>query len=215
MSKEFKENGFVVVRNFFSKELINIATEYFKLNYQVSKFKKETKSSLEWDTGSSYIYYGDVLCESILLSHGQKISNFLGFNLSPTYAFARIYEKGDVLIPHVDRKSCEISVTCPIFISDDKPSEIYISNYTTKSYPGRVRLTYDEVRNNKFTKVELYPGDVLFYKGCEHYHWRDPLNSPYLIQFFMHAVQTDGEYKECIYDTRPIMGLSTGYYLNK
>ena len=44
MSKEFKENGFVVVKNFFSKELINIATEYFKLKYQVSKFKKEYKS---------------------------------------------------------------------------------------------------------------------------------------------------------------------------
>jgi len=213
MSKEFKENGFVVVKNFFSKELINIATEYFKLKYQVSKFKKEYKSSIDYDVSSSYVYYGDALCESILLSYGKKISTFLGLTLSPTYAFARIYEKGDLLIPHVDRKSCEISVTCPIFISDDKPSVINVSNYTNKFYPGEDQLTYDKAKNNQFTKIELYPGDVLFYKGCEHYHWRDPLSSPFLFQFFMHAVQTDGKYAEYVYDTRPIMGLPTSYRL--
>ena len=61
----------------------------------------------------------------------------------------------------------------------------------------------------------MYPGDILFYKGCERYHWRDPLESPLLFQFFMHFVQSDGKYKDLVFDTRPLMGLPVTYKTRK
>lgn len=102
MNKEFEENGFIIVRNFFTNELIKTLTDYLSLKYQVSKYIDHKKNSLNNDIGESYTYYGDVLCESILLSHGQKICNLLKLDLSPTYSYARVYERGDRL---VDRKS--------------------------------------------------------------------------------------------------------------
>ena len=34
-----------------------------------------------------------------------------GLQLIPTYSYARIYKKGDILKRHKDRPSCEISTT--------------------------------------------------------------------------------------------------------
>jgi len=209
MNNEFETNGYCVVRNFFSKDFINTVANYYKLKYQVTKYLGEKKVVLGVNSEfvSGYRYYADTLCESILLSHGQKISEILGLNISPTYTLARIYEEGDKLLPHIDRDACEISATCPVYIADDRPSIIYISEYTASKFNYNGILTYENARSGKFNKVELYPGDVVFYKGCERYHWRDPLESPLLIHFFMHMVQTDGMYKDLVYDDRPIMGV--------
>jgi len=212
MNYEFEKNGYYVSRNFFSKELINIAKEYFELKYRVAKFYKEKKVlTTEGDVADSYCFYGDTLCESILLASGQKISNLLKLNIAPTYTYARIYEEGDVLVPHRDRPSCEISATCPIFDSDGNTSIIYISKYTHCKFNGVTRITTEEAFKNDYFKAELNPGDVLFYKGCEHYHWRKPLKSSYLFQFFMHSVQTNGSNKDWVYDKRPLMGVGSEY----
>ena len=215
MNQEFEKNGFIVVRNFFSSETIQITKQYMDIRYNVAKFTNQDKSVVTSDVAESYAFYGDTLCESILLNHGQKISNLLGLNLSPTYAFARAYEKGDTLIPHKDRGACEISATCPVYISDGKPSVLYISKFTTDRFDEEPRPSLDKFVSGDYYKAELYPGDVLFYKGCKHYHWRDALESPLLFQFFMHFVQTEGKYKELVFDTRPLMGLPASYKTKK
>jgi len=210
MNKEFEENGYFVVKDFFDKTTINLLSTYFDIKYKIIKYENNRSnfSTIEGgDFANSYIFYADHLTESVLLKNGQKISNLLGKNLIPTYTFARIYETGQPLLPHTDRPSCEISATCPIFLSDNKPSIIYISNFTRSS--EKKNYTIDEIMaTNAYTAVELYPGDVMFYKGCERYHWRLPLESDYLIQFFMHAVQIDGIHKDHAFDKRPYLGFN-------
>ena len=135
--------------------------------------------------------------------------------LSPTYTYARIYEKNNPLIPHVDRPSCEVSVTCPISVSDNSPSIIYISNYSIDKKTQPNKLTYKEIEERgDYTEVSLLPGDVLFYRGCERYHWRRPLQCDSLTQFFMHFVETDGIHKEWYFDKRPYSGFPTEYKIN-
>jgi hypothetical protein len=213
MNHEFEKNGYYVARNFFSKELISIAADYFAIKYNVAKFSNDEKSSIvnHSDVADSYTFYNDTLCESILLASGQKISNLLKLNIAPTYTYARIYEEGDVLVPHRDRSACEISATCPIFDSNGKPSTIYISKYTQSRFNGDDKISWNDALNNDYFKAELNPGDVLFYKGCDHYHWREPLKSSYLFQFFMHCVLIDGSNKDWIYDKRPLMGIGSEF----
>ena len=212
MHPDFEKNGFLIARNFFNETTVRLMQSYFNIkltsiNYNEEERSKHGFTTIEdGDVTTSFTYYADHLVESISLNHGQKISTLLGLNLSPTYSFARIYEKGSRLIPHTDRPSCEISVTCPVLTYNNTPSTIFISNVIRKDNEPN-QFSIEEIhKRGGYTQVDLYPGDVLFYKGCERYHWRDKLESDYLIQFFMHFVQSDGLSTEWIYDKRPFVG---------
>ena len=209
MNQEFEHNGYFVVRDFFDNTTVKLMSTYFDIKRRLIEHGDKSIRYSTIDKGdftNSYVLYADHLTESIMFNYGQKVCNQLGLNLSPTYTYARIYETGQSLLPHTDRPSCEVSATCPILLSDDKPSIIYVSKFTIEE-ANRKRFTLEEIMNTgAFTRVELFPGDVLFYKGCERYHWRLPLGSEYLVQFFMHFVQTNGKYAEYALDKRPYLG---------
>lgn len=222
MHPDFEKNGYMVARNFFDDTTIKLASVYFDLKYRLINFSDEEKNKVkrsqitpDGDIASSYSFYSDHLTESIHLNYGQLASSIVHMNLSPTYTYARIYEKNDRLEPHVDRPSCEISATCPIAVADGQPSTIYVSNYKVDRNKMPIRTTLEEVeKKGDYTEVNLYPGDALFYKGCERYHWRKPLEQDYLIQFFMHFVETDGKYSNYYFDGRPYSGFSENYRSN-
>lgn len=230
MHIDFEKNGYFVVREFFDETTVLLMQTYWDLKWQQINFSEETKKEYnhsskkndilnenDSDVGYSYNFYSDGLMEAIELAYGQKACSNLKADLSPTYTFTRIYEKGSPLIPHQDRPSCEVSATCPIFISDDKPSQICISKLKwweiTDQFPPP-KFSIEEIKKKgDYSEIHLYPGDALFYKGCERYHWRDPIESDYMIQFFMHFVQTNGEFKDFVFDKRPFMGFSDKYRL--
>jgi hypothetical protein len=215
MSKEFKEKGYFVARNFIDKDIIDLAANYFHLTYSDMEHKKSKKKthSTDWtnDVAGTVNFVNDKLTGAILLKYGPKISKLLDYNLTATYTYARAYVKGDDLLAHIDRPSCEISATCPVFDSNDSPSVIYISKYKwwDVSNDEHIAFTYDEIKDKgPYERVELYPGDALFYKGCEHFHWREPLKSDLLFQFFMHMVDNDGPHTEWAFDKKSGFAMS-------
>ena len=213
MNIDFENSGYLVVRNFFSEETIDILSTYFDLKYRViqsiDSLRREHSSPSE-DVANGLRFSNDYLTESVLLLYGDKMSKVLELDLIPTYTYARIYEQGNTLRPHSDRPSCEISATCPITISDNRASTIYISNFKfDPSIHTSPNWSISEIKKlGDYTQVDLLPGDALFYKGCERFHWREPLESDYLVQFFMHTVQTNGQFKDFVFDKRPYMGFS-------
>lgn len=220
MHPDFEKNGYMVVRDFFDETTMDILGKYFNMKYKVfledEQTRKNTKISVykkhdkySDDVAESINYFSDMLAETILLRSGEKLCKILDESLSPTYTFTRIYNTGSKLIPHIDRPSCEISITAPIFISDEKPSKIFISNYTWDKISSSPHEKYEieEIeRFGDYTEVNLFPGDILVYDGTNRYHWRRPLESDYLIQFFLHYVRAHGEYKDFIFDKRPFLG---------
>ena len=212
MNTEFENNGYLVYRNFFTEETMLILDTYFDLHYrriQSDAALRERQTARPEDVARGLVLTTDTLTESILLLYGEKMSKVLGLDLLPTYTYTRIYEKGNTLLPHVDRPSCEISATCPITIGDNRASTVYISNYTfDHSIHSPKYQSLEEIKKlGDYTQVDMLPGDVLFYKGCERFHWREPLESNYLIQFFMHTVQKNGRFSEYVFDKRAYMGL--------
>ena len=223
MHPDFKKDGYLVCRNFLDDTTVALMQTYFDFKYRIINFSPENRSNSfksvqanlkepnkPGDVGSSFLFYGDHLTESIHLNYGQLVCDMLRAKLSPTYTYSRIYEKGDSLLAHTDRPSCEISATCPITVSGDGPSTIFISNYTADYNNPRYDVVEIEKRGD-YTEVNLFPGDVLFYKGCERYHWRRPLEEDYLIQFFMHFIETDGVNKDWVFDKRPYSGFPESY----
>jgi len=223
MHPDFEKNGYLVARSFFDDTTIALMQTYFDFKYRIINYSQENRQAAEksamapvdehGDVASSFSFYSDHLVESIQLNYGQKASELARMKLSPSYTYTRIYEKGDWLMPHTDRPSCEISTTCPVLIEGDGPSTIYISNYKINSVKeAGKKYTLDQIEERgDYSEINLYPGDVLFYSGCEHFHWRKPLKDNYLIQFFMHYVETDGKFKDHYFDTRPYSGFPENY----
>jgi hypothetical protein len=118
-----------------------------------------------------------------------------GLKLYPAYTYARIYKKGDELKRHKDRFSCEISTTMNLG-GDDWP--IYLEP------SGEI--------GKKGVKVDLKPGDMLVYSGCELEHWREKFKGKECVQVFLHYNnrKTPGA-KDNMFDKRPHLGLPSWF----
>jgi hypothetical protein len=187
MKNDFEKNGYVVVKNFIPKDLCNFTKAYFRIQQDALNYVIDPQCPL------SKSFYGDPLCETILLTGTKKLSEVTGRNLAPTYSYTRIYAQGDELVIHRDRAECEISATlCLGRPSDQEISPIYFSKNEDGS--GAVEMFLEE-------------GDLCIYKGPELYHWRKPFEQTWYLQTFLHYIDLNGPYRNRIYDGRRSLGI--------
>ena len=63
------------------------------------------------------------------------------------------------------------------------------------------------LKDKKEIEVNLKPGDMLFYYGCELEHWRNKFKGSNCTQVFLHYNRLTKNNKQNIYDGRPMIGL--------
>ena len=115
------KNNYKVIKQAISKELADFVYSYFLTKRQVARvfFDDRYISPFNNDWGvwndpqvpETYSHYSDIAMETLLEKLVEPMSKETGLNLIPTYSYARIYKKGDVLKRHKDRYSCEVSMT--------------------------------------------------------------------------------------------------------
>ena len=180
-----------VARFLFDQKYISPFTEYFGI----------------WNdeqVPNTYSHYSDMVMETLLEEVKPVMEKHTGLKLSPTYSYARIYKKGDVLARHKDRYSCEISTTLnlggdewPIFL-DPSGQDFVIDEYKNIHKPNAP----------KGVRVDLKIGDMLIYSGCELEHWREPFEGKVCSQVFLHYNHANGPYaKTNLFDKRPMLGV--------
>ena len=142
--------------------------------------------------------------ETLLMKVLPVMKEKTGLNLVPTYSYARVYEHGAELKRHKDRPSCEISTTLNL---GGDPWAIYLD-------PTGANNVIDEYKNihkpgaPEGVKIDLNPGDMLIYSGCELEHWRKPFEGKLCGQVFLHYNHADGPFaKSNLYDKRPLLGI--------
>ena len=197
----FKKNKYTIIKNAIKEDLAIFIANYFLLKRQVAKTFFDTgyisPFTNEWGVWSdsqvpnTYSHYSDIAMETLLLLCQPIMEKATGLKLDPNYSYARIYKKGDVLKKHTDRFSCEISTT--MNLGGDK-WPIYLKS------------------NNKKIKVDLNPGDMLVYKGCDLEHWREVFKGKDCVQVFLHYNnrKTPGADKN-IFDRRKHLGLPSWF----
>ena len=202
-----------VIKNALSYELSNFIFNYFLLKRDAVDFMYQ--NNIIYDTGmfgtwtdkqvpNTYSHYADMVMETLLVKMLPVMAKETGLNLIPTYSYARLYKKGDILRRHKDRPSCEISTTLnlggapwPIFI-DGTGSNNVIDEYKNIHKPNAP----------KGTKVLLEVGDMLVYSGCELEHWREPFEGDICGQVFLHYNHVNGPFADKnMFDGRPKLGL--------
>jgi hypothetical protein len=189
----FSENGYEVVRNVVSEDMLCHLKTQFEMMKDIEFFITQRKNKFifgDLQSPNSFSVYSAPFFESLSLQLNDKISEITNFKLYPTYTYARIYYKGAILEPHKDRPSCEYSTTLCIDSTD-------LWNFYIRSRIGEEKL------------IKLNPGDICVYSGCELEHWRKPYEGEMQMQCFLHYVNSEGPYADHIYDKRPMMGIGT------
>ena len=214
----FKKNKYTVIRQAISKDLATFVANYFCMQKQVLDTCRKERYISPYETllghyenendqiPNTYSFYSDIAMETLMLKCQPKMEEVTGLKLYPAYTYARIYKKGDELKRHKDRFSCEISTTMNLG-GDDWP--IYLDPTNTDIPPENE--TY-KVIGNKGIKVDLKPGDMLVYSGCELEHWRNKFKGKECVQVFLHYnnKKTPGS-KKNMFDKRPHLGLPSWF----
>ena len=202
-----------VIKNAISYELANFIYNYFLLKKDAVEFMYKNNINYEspllgtWtdkQVPNTYSHYADMVMETLLMKVLPIMKKETGLELIPTYSYARVYKKGDILRRHKDRPYCEISTTLnlggdpwPIFI-DGTGADNVIDEYKQIHKPNAP----------EGTKVLLEVGDMLVYSGCELEHWREPFEGNICGQVFLHYNHVNGPFAGTyMFDGRPKLGL--------
>ena len=199
------KNNYKVIKQAISKELADFVYSYFLMKRKVarklyddryiSQFNKDFGAWNDTQVPETYSHYSDIVMETLLQNLQLRMEEETELKLIPTYSYARIYKKGDVLERHKDRYSCEISTTMNLG-GDEWP--IYLEPSGEKDKEG--------------IKIVMDPGDMLVYKGCDVEHWREEFIGENCGQVFLHYNDaSDPKAEENKYDRRPFLGLPTWF----
>jgi hypothetical protein len=192
---QFDELGYQIVDSVISKDLCKVLDiEFNMLRDTIFRTNNiplnETGNFVDsLQIKNSFSWYSPFCFESLLLHLQSTVENIVGKKLYPCYSYGRIYYTGASMIPHVDRPSCEYSVTLCIS-NDPEPWDIWFTDFNGDSKP-----------------ISLNAGDMCVYQGTKLKHWRCEYTGKKQIQTFLHFVDADGDYADMKYDKRQFLGM--------
>ena len=160
-----------LIKNFFSKEELNILEKYCYNKLDLNKDYRLDGQSF------SPAWYSDPLMTALLDTKLPLVEKESNLQLFQTYAYWRYYVFGATLKKHTDRPACEISVTACIKKYDNWPIVV------------------------EGTSFELEEGDAVLYAGCDQEHWRPgAYKGEGMAQVFFHYVDKNSPNKHHAYD---------------
>jgi hypothetical protein len=167
-------NNFSVIKSFVSKEkATHLAT---LLSSYVDEIKPPGDELCECPSIYGFVPFVQLLCDK-----NAEVGEALGDPVLPSYCYSRIYGKNSSLRRHIDRPSCEVSLT--VHLDGDEMWPIWLGGGENKKIP-----------------IILEKGDALLYLGNKIEHWRDPYPGHYYSQVFLHYVRTGGEFRKHVFD---------------
>jgi len=192
----FEKNRYLILTDFLDKENCN---ELTKVLQEIT----ETSGKFDSQCPTSKSVRDIPVLDKLLIDLLPHFEIASGKKLLPTYAYARLYKPGETLKIHKDRPACEISATLTLGF-EGNPWPIYFGKPSTEKTENH-KTDHDGniVYIENPTKVEMNIGDVVLYRGCEMYHWREEYSEGnWQAQVFLHYVDANGPNTEWIYDKR-------------
>ena len=169
--KQLKENNYLVIDNFIDPETAEYLANDFKNFYSI---KPEYYIINDQQVNNSISMYNFKDFLELLIEKVPYMSKIAGQLVLPTYSYARMYSKGNVLERHRDRHACEFSVT--LHLKGDKDWPILF-----------------ESPEGKEVSIVLKPGQAIAYLGMVTDHWRNAYEGEEYIQVFLHYVLSQGD----------------------
>jgi hypothetical protein len=191
-ARRFQLEGYLCVERFLAPEVCELASRYARMKQHVEPGHVDAQVPR-----FAYSVYGDTLMESLTETVQPRIEAIIEEPLWPTYTYYRVYETSAVLKPHMDRGSCEVSVSICLgaYYGEAAPEG---TNWPlwVRSFAG-----HDQA-------CRMLPGDLVIYQGCDLLHWREAYQGEWQVQVFLHFVRQKGPFATLAkYDCRPALGM--------
>lgn len=137
-----------------------------------------------------------------------RIAQVAGRELMPSYAYFRIYQKGDICRVHSDREACEHSLSLTVELGDKLPWALSIEKRRLDGPLASVDADFGE---ESFSSLPMSAGDAVMYKGVNHRHGRlEPNPNSWSAHLFLHWVDAAGPYAAHAFDRANIESLRRG-----
>lgn len=175
MNPLLKENNYIPVPGLITRERAeDLAQAFYRL-------EEEGRYTFDGQAPNSPATYNFLPFVRLMVEKVPQVSELCGEPVLPTYAYGRIYKRGEVLKRHRDRDACEISWTLNLAQDADWP--IFIQK------PGGEEVS-----------LILQPGDAIMYLGCDADHWREAFAGGNFVQVFIHYVRANGPRAYAFFD---------------
>ncbi len=171
-----EESKFMVAREFLSQKDAQWIGEDFRKFCKKNKIKSNDDDVPNSQSVAGYYTFIEQLCLNV-----NRVTHYVEEIVLPTYAYGRNYFKGSSLSPHVDRDSCEISIS--VHLGGNEDWTIWMKPNETTRVP-----------------IELFPGDAIIYIGNEIVHYREEYKGEYYTQMFLHYVRSRGPHANHYFD---------------
>jgi len=193
-NEQFDTNGYLFAKNLWdAKELFR---EVPTLRGQISYIDGECKHiPSENQVEGSLAVYGHPQYKYIHTGIRLKIEKIIGKKLYNTYYYDRFYFVGQGLAVHSDRDACEISVSVHISTNLEDRWPLWIKTPDIYADTSKSKIVHPGEKHG----VCLKPRDGVIYKGCERPHWRDPLPSRNVGNYFTGKLDDDDTFYHQIF----------------
>ena len=193
----FDNQGYLVVRDLWNPEELyrKVPSKGGQIHYWGKKLNEFTYAGEDTQVNGATGCYNHPQYRNIHSQIRLKLEKIIGKKLYNTYYFDRFYFSNQKLEKHIDRPSCEISLS------------IHISSNSKTPWPIFVKTPHGDDAS-----INLSAGDAILYKGFEVIHWRNEFDKrnillhniipqKYYHQLFFHYVLSNGNNVHYAFDS--------------
>jgi hypothetical protein len=127
-----------------------------------------------------------------------RVSQVAARGLIPSYAYFRIYQKGDICRVHSDRQACEHSLSLTLELGENIPWALSLEKRHLDAPLAAIDADFGA---EPFTAIPMIAGDAVMYRGVNHRHGRiEPNPNSWSAHMFLHWVDPDGPYADHAFD---------------
>jgi hypothetical protein len=137
-----------------------------------------------------------------------RAAEIAGCELMPSYAYFRIYQRGDVCRVHSDREACEHSMSLTVELGENVPWALSVEK---RRLERPVPSVDPDFGGEEFAELPMSAGDAVMYRGVNHRHGRlQPNPNSWSAHLFLHWVEAGGPYAAHAFDRAKIEAARTG-----
>ena len=182
---KYKKDNLEVVNNFIEDDFVEFIQDYFSIKINSNQYDSDKENFK-----NGYSFYGDPLIETILNNGCEFVSKFTEIKLFPTFTVTNMFMKDDIYTKPIN-DSCEISAL--LFLGSSKNKKVN---------------TETTIKLKNKNDISLSIGDLLIYNAKKVKFIENSIDEDWFLQSTLNFVDSEGPYKNNIYDNRPYLGFS-------
>lgn len=192
-AEDYRSNGYVHLPGFLPREVADAFMYQWREDFReggvdLNRIRQQSALLIRPAIEVYGQHYAPM--NALLWGMTPAISALVERELLPTYAYFRVYQRGDLCLVHSDRPSCEISLSLTLAYSDGQPWALEMgSEQLVEPKP----VVNPDFGDEPYAAVPMAVGDAVLYQGVHRRHGRTTPNpNRWSAHLFLHWVDRNG-----------------------